>query len=231
MGRDMSVVKADDVQSFKPDLFPVRCLGAPVPLGDPSIKIPTVVIDLLSPGMKIYQQLLHSGEIETFKVGQPDDNVRYLNAGVVDVILDVDPLSGSTQQPHEGIAQYGVAYVANVRRLIGVDAGVLDQGMEVALLLVKVTLGNLLRSRLAVELAVDITSTRHGEGSKTLQRQQFADQLGGNLTRRSLEAASQLERDRQRILAHLKIGRLLNRNLRKFYLIPGLKNGAKTLTE
>ena len=56
-----------------------------------------------------------------------DDNVRDLDAGVVDVVLHIDLLPCGAQQPDEGVAEDGVAQVADVRGLVGVDGGVLYQ--------------------------------------------------------------------------------------------------------
>jgi hypothetical protein len=50
-----------------------------------------------------------------------------LHAGVIDVVLDIDFPAGVTQQTDEGIAEDGVAQVADVGGLVGIDAGVLDQ--------------------------------------------------------------------------------------------------------
>jgi hypothetical protein len=64
-------------------------------------------------------------------VHKADDDVGDLNAGVVDVILDADLVAGlvvvGAEQALEGVAENGVAQVANVGGLVGVDAGVLDQ--------------------------------------------------------------------------------------------------------
>ena len=46
---------------------------------------------------------------------------------------------------------------------------------------------------------------------------------------RPFQPARQLERYRQRVLAHLKIGRLLDSDVREFYLILRLKNRPKAL--
>ena len=67
-------------------------------------------------------------------MSQTDHHIGDLDAGVVDVVLHVHPLPGSTQQAHKGVAENGVAQMTDVRSLVGIDAGVLDQGMKMALL-------------------------------------------------------------------------------------------------
>ncbi len=62
---------------------------------------------------------------------EADDDVGDLHAGVVDVVLDADFVAGlvgvGAEQALEGVAEDGVAEVADVRGLVGVDAGVLDE--------------------------------------------------------------------------------------------------------
>jgi glycerol-3-phosphate responsive antiterminator len=54
-------------------------------------------------------------------------HIGHLHAGVVDVVLHVDLLAGGAQQAHKRVAENGVAQVADVRGLVGIDAGVLDK--------------------------------------------------------------------------------------------------------
>ena len=56
-------------------------------------------------------------------------HVGHLHAGVVDVVLHLDALAARAQHAHEGVAQRGVAQVADVRRLVGIDVGVLDDDL------------------------------------------------------------------------------------------------------
>ena len=49
--------------------------------------------------------------------------------GVVDVVLNLDLASQEAQQPAERVAERGVAQVADVRGLVRVDGGVLDDGL------------------------------------------------------------------------------------------------------
>ena len=53
---------------------------------------------------------------------EADDDVGDLHAGVVDVVLHVDRIAAEAQQADEGVAENGVAQVADVRGLVGIDA-------------------------------------------------------------------------------------------------------------
>ena len=61
---------------------------------------------------------------------EADNYVGHLHAGVVDVVLNVDFPARITQQADERVAENGVAQVSDVRRLVGIDAGVLDQNLS-----------------------------------------------------------------------------------------------------
>ena len=57
---------------------------------------------------------------------EPDNYIRYLNAGVVNVVLNFHPFTSSLENSYKGVAQNGIAYVTDVRRFVGIDAGVFD---------------------------------------------------------------------------------------------------------
>src|SRR5690349_18581290 len=59
-------------------------------------------------------------------MNETDDDVGHLDAGIVDVVLNFNVPSGGAQHANEGIAENGVAQVADVRGLVGIDVGVLD---------------------------------------------------------------------------------------------------------
>ena len=60
---------------------------------------------------------------------EADHHVGDLHAGVVDVVLHLDAAAGAAQQAHKRVAQRGVAQVPDVRGLIGIDVGVLDDAL------------------------------------------------------------------------------------------------------
>ena len=56
-------------------------------------------------------------------------HVRDLDAGVVDVVLHLDPAPARAQHADEGVAQDGIAQVSDVGGLVGIDVGVLDDDL------------------------------------------------------------------------------------------------------
>ena len=56
-------------------------------------------------------------------------DVGYLHAGVVDVVLNVDLVSRGAEQTHKRITEDGVAQMADVRGLVGIDGGMLHKHM------------------------------------------------------------------------------------------------------
>ena len=56
-------------------------------------------------------------------------DVRDLDAGVVDVVLRLDRAPARAQHADEGVAQHRIPQVADVRGLVGIDVGVLDDGL------------------------------------------------------------------------------------------------------
>jgi hypothetical protein len=67
-------------------------------------------------------------------VVEADDDIGDLDAGVVDVVLDFDGAAIGAQHADEGIAEDGVAEVADVGGFIGVDVGVFDDDLAGGLL-------------------------------------------------------------------------------------------------
>ena len=53
-----------------------------------------------------------------------------MNTRVVNVVLDLDLGATEPEQPAEGVAQRGVPEVSDMRRLVGVDRRVFDDGLE-----------------------------------------------------------------------------------------------------
>ena len=61
-----------------------------------------------------------------FELAKSDDDVGHLDAGVVDVVLHFDGNAAEALHAHERVAERGIANMADVRRLVRVDGGVLD---------------------------------------------------------------------------------------------------------
>ncbi len=92
-----------------------------VPLGDARVQVPAVVVEARRIG-----DLADLVERLVLERAEADHHVGDLNAGVVDVVLHLDGHAAEAQRADERVAKRGVAQVSDVRRLVGVDGGVLD---------------------------------------------------------------------------------------------------------
>ena len=110
------------MQALRPGLLVLR-VGL-VPLRDPGVEIPAVVIE---PGL-LGERLELGGRL-LVQLCKSDHHVCDLYAGIVDIVLNVHFPSRVAQQAHERVAQHGVAKVSDVRGFVGIDAGVLDQNL------------------------------------------------------------------------------------------------------
>ena len=91
--------------------------------------------------------------------------------------------------------------------------------------------GDRLGSCRAVELAIDVAGSGHGEAGEAFERHQLRNKFGGNRARGLLQATGQLKGNWQRVLAHGEVGRLLNRYVWEFDLILIVENRAQALTK
>jgi len=111
-----------------------------VPLRGFGVEVPAVVVNALDTcgvaarafcaKFKFGQKCADLLQRHRLQVLKTDDDIGDLNAGVVNVVLDVDFLAGGSQEADERIAEDGVAQVADVGGFVGIDAGVLDHCME-----------------------------------------------------------------------------------------------------
>ncbi len=100
------------------------CLIRGVPLGDAGVEIPAVEVEARLGG-----EGLNFGARFFLELREAYDYVCDLHSGVVDVVLHVDVASGGAEEAHEGVAEDGVAQVADVGGFVGIDAGVLDENL------------------------------------------------------------------------------------------------------
>ena len=124
-GGDVGVLVAamlDVVERLRPDLQASLVLA--VPLGHARVEVPAVVIEARSVG-----DLLDVCERHVLEDAKPDDDVGHLDAGVVDVVLDLDgmPLKRSTRTSVSPSAEF--AEMPDVSGLVRVDGRVLDDGL------------------------------------------------------------------------------------------------------
>ena len=95
-----------------------------VPRGDLRVEVPAVVVESGLRG-----EGLHLVESQRLQCLERDDDVGHLHAGVVDVVLDLYLAPLEAEQPGQRIPEHRVAQVPDVRRLVGVDGGVFDDGL------------------------------------------------------------------------------------------------------
>src|SRR5688572_33427440 len=57
---------------------------------------------------------------------ETDDDIGDLHTSVIDVVLDLDAITGGLQDSHKRISERSVAHVTDVRSLLWIDARVLD---------------------------------------------------------------------------------------------------------
>ena len=64
-------------------------------------------------------------------VFQADDNIRNLNTGVIDIVLNFDFAPRGLEYPDKRVADRSISKMADMRRLVGIDIGVLDDDLLV----------------------------------------------------------------------------------------------------
>ena len=155
-----------------------------------------------------------SASVLPLEVQEADDDVRHLHAGVVDVVLDADGAAAVPQHAHEGVAQGRVAEVADVRGLVGVDAGVLDDHARPGSRPSAAPPGReqLASERAAVQEEVDVAAAGHLRPHDAGHCAQLGRQRLRDLPRLAAQRLGQVERRGQREVAHLGPGRVLERD-------------------
>src|SRR5439155_9081878 len=75
------------------------------------VQVPAVIVE---PDRRVGRKLSHVLETFLFQVDETDHNVRHLHAGVVNVVLRFDAAPSEAQQADKGVAQDGIAQVADM---------------------------------------------------------------------------------------------------------------------
>ena len=193
-GRGLIAAVLDVVQRRRADAQSI--LVGCVPLGHPCVEVPAVVVEACGVG-----DGANAGEILSFELAEADGDVRDLDAGVVDVVLDLDDAAQIAEQPAEGVSERGVAQVADVRGLVRVDGGVLDDGLFG---------GGRRRRSVAVHPGVEMVdpieeeidvAVRRLNACEPVQASEPPDDLLRDDFRRLAQPSSQLERERHRQIA------------------------------
>ncbi len=95
-----------------------------VPLGDLRVQVPAVVVEPRRLGERP-----DVGQRPSLDLLQADDDVGDLDAEIVDVVLHFDRRAAKGQDPRERVAERGIPQMADVRGLVRIDRGVLDDGL------------------------------------------------------------------------------------------------------
>ena len=145
---------------------------------------------------------------------KPTHHVGDLDAGVVDVVLHFDAAAGAAQHAHEGVAEHGVAQVADVRGLVGIDVGVLDDAFRRAGVRHRRPDGGA-GDRVgevggAVEEEIDVAGAGDFDAGHAGDRGKLGGDFLGDLARRAAQALGELKGDGRRQLAHGDVGRAIN---------------------
>ena len=95
-----------------------------VPLRDAGVQIPAVIVEARG-----VRDMAHVVERLVFEFPEADDDVRHLHSGIVDVVLHLDGNPAKALNTHERVAERGVSEMSDVRRLVRIDGGMLDDGL------------------------------------------------------------------------------------------------------
>ena len=148
-----------------------------------------------------------------FQVVEAHHHVGHLHAGIVDVVLHLHAMAARAQHADEGVAQRGVAQMADMRRLVGVDIGVLDDDLLArAGRASGFAAQQRRRVRAAVEADVEIPVAGHFHGGDARDGADFRHQLGGDFPRRLAQLFGELEGRRHGHFAEIALPRLLDRD-------------------
>src|SRR6185369_14323397 len=144
--------------------------------------------------MRTAGELCNFGTSYLLNREKADYYIRYLNSGVIDVILDVNFPAAEAQQSYERIAQDGIAKMSDVRGLVGVNTRVLDEDLAAGSGRARVFVGSKRsRDRGTVDSCVDVARTGYVEPIKTRNLADSRDHLLGNFPRGLAEFLCQFE--------------------------------------
>jgi len=201
------VARLDLVQHLAPE--PGVGFGRFVETRHPGIQVPAQVVEPALDGGDL-------GDALVLQVQEADDHVSHLHAGVVDVVLHLHPPAVEAEQAHEAVAQDGVAQVPDVGRLVGIDVGVLHDGLAgVGLELRPQPAGpqrahGVQEQTPAVHRQIDVAAAGGVDPADVGGRPEAVEELLGDLLGRPAQHLGQLERERHAEIAELQPGGILH---------------------
>src|SRR5262249_30889952 len=182
-----------------------------VPLRDARVEIPAVVVK--GPAVRgLRDEGFHIALPFLLEIKKADDDVRDLNAGVIDIVLDVDVGATGAQEPDKRVAQHSVAQMTYMGSFVGIDAGVFDQnlfgGRRFSPDAATGQEGS--RGSLTIQAGIYVAGAGHFKLLKTGNGSQRGHDLFGNFARRFAQLLGQLEAERQGVFAHRDRGWLVD---------------------
>jgi hypothetical protein len=154
-------------------------------------------------------------------VSETDDDIGYLDTGIVDVILDVDFPAGRAKEQNEGVAEDGISKVADVGGLVWVNGGVFDQDLAGVL-----DWDRMFAARDdfpghggPVDPGVHVPGTRDFERQKAFKGRDGGDDFFGDLAGRLAKFLRQFKGERKSVLTHFDLRWLLYDDVRKLDLV------------
>ena len=151
---------------------------------------------------------------------EPDHHIGHLHPRIIDIVLHFHGAPCTPQQPHERIAQRGVAQMPDVRSLIGIDVGVFDDALSAerhvwADWLDRARperLGRCRKKCAAVKEEIDVPGARrlHPRDARNCRKREFPRDFLRDLPRSPPQPLGQLKSHRRCRLAHGNLGRTLD---------------------
>src|SRR5260370_10262372 len=176
---------------------------------------------------RLLRELLNLSLRLLFQARKPDHHVGHLHASVINVVLYVNVSAGGAQQANESISQNGIAQMANMGGLIGVDAGVLDQDLLPASLLPGFLPGGKPLSKCAArDTNINVARAGNLELFNAWNLVDSGNNFFGDLAWGLAQLFGQFEGQRQSVLSQGHAGRLRNYDVFSIKLILPPQKGA-----
>ncbi len=140
------------------------------------VQVPAQIIETYR---RIRHQTLHFADVLALQKVEADNDIRNLDAGIVDVILHFDPALLVPQHAYESVPEHGISQVPNMRCLVRVDVRVLNDDFVASSGSRRASFGAVRerrqRENASVEPHVDIAVSGNLDGA---QRRDFGKTLG-----------------------------------------------------
>src|SRR5262249_6760629 len=147
--------------------------------------------------------------IDAGQVDQRGDDIGDLNAGVVEVVLNLDGVSEKAQGAHENVSENSISEMADMGRLVRIDIGVLDDDLALAAR----EFGRCLEQRrdegAALKREVDVAASFDAHRGDARRKAYLLRKLSGDRPRGPAKRLGEVEGHGAREVAHRDLGRPL----------------------